>query len=121
MRRAALAQKRAAMPLDAMLCGDSLELLKDLPSEAAHLFLSDIPWGIGLDDWDVLHANTNSALLGQSPAQRRAGQVFARRGKPINGWSEADARIPVDIWCEVTAFLPGGCFQTSPSLHPSGQ
>ena len=47
---------------------------------------------MGLDDWDVLHDNTNSALLGQSPAQ--AGKsAFKRRGKPINGWSQADRNI----------------------------
>ena len=87
--------------LDEVVCGDSLEVLRGLPSDSAHLILSDIPYGIGLDDWDVLHANTNSALMGQSPAQKRAGQVFQRRGKPINGWSEADARIPHEYqaWC----------------------
>jgi site-specific DNA-methyltransferase (adenine-specific) len=89
------------LPLDAVLCGDSAQVLKGLPDASAHLFLSDIPYGIGLDDWDVLHANTNKGLAGQSPAQKRAGQVFARRGKPINGWSEADARIPLEYqqWC----------------------
>ena len=99
--RAAALEKERELPLDAVLCGDSVQLLRGLPDESAHLFLSDIPYGIGLDDWDVLHANTNSALAGQSPAQKRAGQVFARRGKPINGWSEADARIPLEYqqWC----------------------
>src|SRR5690606_18125588 len=51
--------------------------------------------------WDVLHANSNSAYLGSSPAQARAGSVFKRRGKPLNGWSEADRRIPLEYqqWC----------------------
>jgi site-specific DNA-methyltransferase (adenine-specific) len=45
-----------------------------------------------LDEWDVLHNNTNSALLGKSPAQEgKSG--FKRRGKPINGWSSSDRNI----------------------------
>jgi site-specific DNA-methyltransferase (adenine-specific) len=81
--------------------GDSIELLRDVPDSSVHLILSDIPYGIGADDWDVLHGNTNSALLGRSPAQEKAGAVFKRRGKPINGWSEADANIPREYyeWC----------------------
>ncbi|HSN98477.1 MAG TPA: site-specific DNA-methyltransferase [Candidatus Nanopelagicales bacterium] len=77
-----------------VLEGDCLELIERIPDGSVHLILSDIPYGIGAEEWDVLHENTNSALLGQSPAQRRAGAVFRRRGKPINGWSEADAEIP---------------------------
>lgn len=102
MPKGAAARRQAKeLPLDAVLCGDSEQVLAGLPDASAHLILSDIPWGIGLDDWDVLHANQNRAFLGQSPAQKRAGQVFQRRGKPINGWSEADARIPLEYqqWC----------------------
>ncbi len=75
--------------------------LRSLPRESIHCLLSDIPYGIGADEWDVLHSNTNSALLGTSPAQERAGKVFKRRGKPLNGWSEADRRIPHEYydWC----------------------
>ncbi|MDR0635477.1 MAG: site-specific DNA-methyltransferase, partial [Treponema sp.] len=58
------------------------------------LIVSDIPYGIGVDDWDVLHDNTNNAYLGSSPAQEKAGAVFKKRGKPLNGWSEADRLIP---------------------------
>ena len=81
--------------------GDSLELIRAVKSETVHLILSDIPYGIGSDDWDVLHDNTNSAYLGSSPAQRTAGAVFRKRGKPINGWSEADRAIPKQYqeWC----------------------
>ncbi len=81
--------------------GDSLDALKTLPDSSVQLILSDIPYGIGTDEWDVLHRNTNSALLGRSPAQERAGSVFRRRGKPINGWSQADAAIPKEYydWC----------------------
>jgi len=81
--------------------GNALELIQAVPSESVHLILSDIPYGIGADHWDVLHHNTNSAYLGRSPAQRAAGGVFQRRRKPINGWSAADRRIPRDYgqWC----------------------
>lgn len=81
--------------------GDSLNLIKQVDSESVHLILSDIPYGIGSDDWDVLHENTNSAYLGSSPAQKSTGAVFKRRGKPINGWSKADRDIPKQYqdWC----------------------
>lgn len=81
--------------------GDSLELIKAVRTESVHLILSDIPYGIGAEDWDVLHKNTNSAYLGSSPAQKSAGAVFKKRGKPINGWSEADRAIPREYqeWC----------------------
>lgn len=101
---------------DVVICGDSIELMRKLLPESAHLILSDIPYGIGLDEWDVLHSNNNSALLGSSPAQKKAGSVFRRRGKPINGWSEADAKIPREYydWCSrwaaewLRALKPGG-------------
>lgn len=75
--------------------------MQKMPDDFAHLILSDIPYGIGMDDWDVLHDNTNSAYLGTSPAQLKAGAVFKKRGKPINGWSEADREIPKQYyeWC----------------------
>ena len=79
-------------------CREHLTLLAD---DSIELFLSDIPYGISLDDWDVLHNNTNSALLGQSPAQ--AGKSgFKRRGKPINGWSHADRNMGPEYqrWCQ---------------------
>ncbi|MBN1501050.1 MAG: site-specific DNA-methyltransferase [Spirochaetes bacterium] len=78
-----------------------LNVMKEIPSDSIHLILSDIPYGIGAEDWDVLHANTNSAFLGTSPAQEKAGAVFKKRGKPLNGWSEADRRIPQQYydWC----------------------
>lgn len=81
--------------------GNSLDLIKCVESASVHLILSDIPYGIGMEDWDVLHENTNSAYLGSSPAQKTAGAVFKKRGKPINGWSEADRAIPKQYqeWC----------------------
>lgn len=109
---------RPVAPLseNAIACGDSLEIVRALDGESVHLILSDIPYGIGVDEWDVLHANTNSAFLGASPAQERAGAVFRKRGKPLNGWSEADRAIPKQYyeWCSAFAsewlrvLRPGG-------------
>lgn len=77
------------------------EFLPTLPSESIHALVTDIPYGISAEDWDVLHSNSNSALRGTSPAQEKAGAVFKKRGKPINGWSEADRAIPREYyeWC----------------------
>lgn len=108
--------RRPPLPLDQILVGDSIARLKELPGASIHLIASDIPYGIGADDWDVLHANTNKAYLGKSPAQKKAGAVFARRGKPINGWSQADRAIPhqFEAWCAswagewVRVLKPGG-------------
>jgi site-specific DNA-methyltransferase (adenine-specific) len=92
--------------LDRVSAGDCHAYLPLLADGAIDCFVSDIPYGIGLDRWDVLHNNTNSALLGQSPAQ--AGKSgFRRRGKPIRGWSAADKRIPHEYqaWCQGWAGL----------------
>lgn len=80
---------------------DSTKTMEFIPDDSVHLILSDIPYGIGAEDWDVLHPNTNSAFLGSSPAQQKAGAVFKKRGKPINGWSDADRAIPRQYydWC----------------------
>jgi len=102
--------------LDIVSVADGIVAVKSLPSSSIHLILSDIPYGIGIDEWDVLHSNTNSAFLGASPAQIKAGAVFKRRGKPLNGWSEADRQIPAEYqrWCESFAsewlrvLTPGG-------------
>ncbi len=105
-----------SLPLDQVIVGDSIEILHTFPADSVHLILSDIPYGIGADDWDVLHENTNSAFLGASPAQEKAGAVFKKRGKPINGWSEADRAIPKQYydWCSrwagdwLRVLKPGG-------------
>ena len=102
--------------LDSVSVADGIASLKRLDDSSIHLILSDIPYGIGVDEWDVLHENTNSAFLGTSPAQRKAGVVFRRRGKPLNGWSQADREIPREYqrWCESFAgewlrvLKPGG-------------
>ncbi|WP_420643548.1 DNA-methyltransferase [Candidatus Leptofilum sp.] len=87
--------------LDKVTLGDCREHIPLLSENSIDLFLSDIPYGISLDDWDVLHENTNSALLGQSPAQK-GKTAFKRRGKPINGWSQADRNIGKEYqeWCQ---------------------
>ena len=102
--------------MNEVINGDSLEIIKTIEDDSVHLILSDIPYGISFDDWDVLHSNTNSALLGSSPAQEKAGSVFKKRGKPLNGWSEADKKIPQEYyeWCSKWAadwlrvLKPGG-------------
>jgi len=83
-----------------IICGDAIKLLDSVKPNSIDMVLSDIPYGISLDEWDVLHANTNSALLGKSPAQI-GKSAFKRRGKPINGWSKADKNIPKEYqaWC----------------------
>src|SRR5574340_50185 len=86
--------------LNKITLGDCLHHLKNLEYNSIDLFLSDIPYGINLDKWDVLHNNTNSALLGKSPAQEgKSG--FKKRGKPINGWSSADRKSGKEYqdWC----------------------
>ncbi len=87
--------------MDKVIVGDSIEIVKSIESESIHAIISDIPYGIGCDDWDVLHNNTNSALGGSSNAQLAGGGLFKRRGKPLNGWSEADKKIPLEYqeWC----------------------
>ena len=79
----------------------AVDFLKSIPKESVHAFISDIPYGIGAETWDVLHDNTNSAYLGTSQAQEKAGRIFKSRGKPLNGWSEADRQIPQQYyqWC----------------------
>jgi len=66
--------------LDSITAADGIQAVKQLADSSIHLILSDIPYGIAVDDWDVLHNNRNSALLGSSPAQVRAGAVFIRTG-----------------------------------------
>lgn len=104
------------MFLDEVKNGDCRYLIKEISANSIDLILSDIPYGISAESWDVLHDNTNSALLGTSPAQVHAGGVFKKRGKPLNGWSEADRLIPkqyyewVTTWVEdwLRVLKPGG-------------
>ena len=84
-----------------LLFGDCLERMKEIPDASVDVVLSDIPYGIDYAQWDVLHNNTNSALLGASPAQEKS-KLFKSRGKPLNGWSEADKQKGLEFqgWCE---------------------
>ncbi len=72
-----------------LMHGDCLERMKEIPDGSVDVVISDIPYGIDFSNWDVTHSNTNSALLGASPAQTKSG-VFKKRGKPKNGWSKND-------------------------------
>lgn len=87
--------------IDKIICGDSIELIKSIKDEYVHAIISDIPYGICYEDWDILHNNSNSALGGTSNAQLEMGSLFKRRGKPLNGWSESDKKIPLEYqeWC----------------------
>jgi len=78
--------------------GDCLKLLPYFQKESVDMILSDIPYGIDLEDWDVKHSNKNSALGGASPAQNKS---FKRRGKPLNGWSDDDKlnSYEYQVWC----------------------
>ena len=95
------------MTLDTISNEQAESFLAKVPAASVHCVLSDIPYGIGAEDWDVLHNNTNSAYLGSSPAQEKAGRIFKARGKPLNGWSEADRQIPHQYydWCSTWAPL----------------
>jgi site-specific DNA-methyltransferase (adenine-specific) len=92
--------------INTITSGDCLTYIPQLADGSIDCVLSDIPYGISLDEWDVLHQNSNSALLGQSPAQV-GKNGFKRRGKPIRGWSSADRLIPheYEAWCYEWASL----------------
>ncbi len=87
--------------IDSIIPGNSIDIIKTIPDNFVHAIISDIPYGICHDEWDVLHSNTNTALGGASAAQKSAGNLFKRRGKPLNGWSSADKNIPREYqeWC----------------------
>lgn len=88
----------AAEPSASLDCnGFAAVCLPVYPSE------SDIPYGIGADDWDVSHSNTNAALLGSSPAQERAGAVFklpyeTAKSQMIIDQSAESARLSTWNW-----------------------
>ena len=91
---------------DNIYFGDCRTLIKNLQNETIDLILSDIPYGISFESWDILHDNTNSALLGSSPAQEKIGNVFKSRGKPLNGWAESDKKIPLEYYNWVLSWAP---------------
>ena len=89
------------MNIDCIYNDDSISAIKNIDANSIHAIISDIPYGIDYDDWDTLHTNTNSALGGSSIAQQKTA-LFKRRGKPLNGWSEADKKRPQEYqdWVE---------------------
>jgi site-specific DNA-methyltransferase (adenine-specific) len=91
-----------ANPTIKIINDNSIEYIKSIDTESVHLILSDIPYGINFEEWDVLHTNTNSALLKENPQEKQAGGIFKTRGKPLNGWSKADKNIPQEYykWCK---------------------
>lgn len=72
-----------------LMLGDCVKRMKNMSSESVDCVITDAPYGIDFSEWDVLHNNNNSALLGKSPANE-GSSVFKSRGKPLNGWSEED-------------------------------
>ena len=64
------------MQTDILYNLDCIKNMDKVDDNSVHLILSDIPYGIGIDDWDVLHDNTNSAYLGSSPAQQNAHNLI---------------------------------------------
>lgn len=91
--------------IDNIYFGDCRNLIQDIGNETIDLIASDIPYGISMDSWDVLHNNKNSALLGSSPAQEKKGTIFKSRGKPLNGWSEEDKKIPLEYYTWVSSWV----------------
>ena len=83
-----------------LINSDCVDAMKTINDSFIDVVITDIPYGIGYSDWDVLHNNTNSALAGTSKHQKD-DTTFKKRGKPINGWSEADKKIPYEYqeWC----------------------
>lgn len=84
-----------------LILGDCREKLKQLPDNSVDVVISDIPYGIDYSEWDITHSNKNSALLGNSPSQE-GKSLFKTRGKPKNGWSEADKNRGLEFqnFCE---------------------
>ena len=83
-----------------LMFGDCLERMKEIPDGSVDAIISDIPYGIDYDVWDITHNNSNSALLGQSPKNVES-KIFKTRGKPLNGWSVADKERTKQFqeWC----------------------
>lgn len=67
-----------------------------MKDNSIHCVISDIPYGINFDDWDVMHQNTNSAFM-----KNQNHSTFKKRGKPLNGWCESDrsSNKQYQEWC----------------------
>lgn len=81
--------------------GDCCSLLDDFEDNSIDIVISDIPYGINYDGWDVFHQNTNSGFLKTHKSMDNT--TFKTRGKPINGWSEEDKlqSLKYQEWCEI--------------------
>lgn len=88
-----------------IIADDCLSALTSFDRNSFDAVITDIPYGIGYEDWDVLHNNTNSAYGGSSKAQLEKGGLYKRRGKPLNGWSDADRQRSKEYqeWCSLWA------------------
>lgn len=66
--------------------GDCLKIMDGLIADGVKVdaIISDIPYGISIDKWDILHDNTNSALLGSSPAQEKYELIYLIYKKPLS-------------------------------------
>ena len=38
--------------MDKIILGDSIEVVKEFSDDSIHAIISDIPYGIGCDNWD---------------------------------------------------------------------
>lgn len=83
---------------------DCCKILPTITNESVDIVIADIPYGINIASWDVLHQNKNSALGGCTEHQFMHTS-FKTRGKPLNGWSKADKNIPYEYenWCKTWA------------------
>lgn len=76
--------------------GDAIDIIPKLKNCYIDCVISDPPYGISYDSWDVLHDNTNSSLLGDGKKRKRSS-------KPIRGWCEKDGNIGTEYkeWCKM--------------------
>ena len=50
--------------IDQIIHDDSIKKIKAIPECSVHAIISDIPYGICYNEWDILHDNKNTALGG---------------------------------------------------------
>ena len=109
--------------------GESLETLKTFPDNYVETIITDPPYGLEFmgKKWDSFSNNTNSALGGQSPANK-GNKAFPKRGKPIVGWCKKDreAKYNYQEWTKEWAkevlrvAMPGAtllCFGGTRTYH----
>ena len=64
--------------IEQFIHGNSIEVVKSFENDYVHSIISDIPYGICYNEWDVLHNNTNTALEELPPLKlKRAGFLNA--------------------------------------------